>query len=32
MAIHWSRDFRRAQEESRADNRPLVVDFTAAPM
>jgi hypothetical protein len=31
-AIAWSRDYDRALQESGADRRPILADFSAAPM
>ena len=32
MAIEWKTDVDAALEEARASNRPLLLDFSAAPM
>ncbi len=31
MAVEWRPDVDRALEEARAANRPLLIDFSAAP-
>ena len=30
--IAWSRNYDRAKQEAAADKKPLLLDFTAAPM
>lgn len=30
--VQWSRDFNRSLSESASDKRPLLADFSAAPM
>ena len=30
--IQWSRDYERSLKESAADQRPILADFSAAPM
>ena len=30
--INWSRNYDRARQQSAADKRPVLVDFSAAPM
>lgn len=31
MAVNWIHDADRALEEARAQNKPLLIDFSAAP-
>jgi hypothetical protein len=32
MAINWRKDVDKAMEEARASEKPLLLDFSAAPM
>ena len=32
MDINWSRNYDRTRQESAASNKPVLVDFSAAPM
>jgi hypothetical protein len=32
MEINWSRHYDRSRQEAATSNRPLLVDFSAAPM
>lgn len=32
MEIRWQHDFDRALEQARAANKPVLLDFSAAPM
>jgi uncharacterized protein YyaL (SSP411 family) len=32
MAIDWNHDFEAALEQAKAENKPILLDFSAAPM